>query len=229
MSEDKDRIADALAALSAGHVDDDEHAPPADPHDDAHAAHADHVDPDAADQPAAPAVPPTSRPARPTAPGSRAPAPVKTPPVPADPPPAAPAPVAKLRPAVPGGTSAPAGSGARPARPERPSTPAHSAAIPAAPVTSSSSYRPPTASRRKPRVPMYATLSFRQTIIPICLSMGVGLLLAMLGWFMLDPDHPARGVGAWAPITIGVVGLAVLGLGIANMLSVQKILKQPPQ
>ena len=157
MSQDKDRIADALAALSAGGGERDERDP--------HAA-----------TPAAPALPP--------------------------------APVARVRATTP--SRAPAAPSGRPARP-------------AAPAPSAASI-PSASTRHRQRAPVHATLGFRQTLIPICLSMGVGLLLAMLGWFMLDPDHPARGVGTWAPITIGIVGAAMLALGIANMLSVRKLL-----
>jgi hypothetical protein len=62
--------------------------------------------------------------------------------------------------------------------------------------------------------------TLRQTLIPICLTLGVLLpAVAAWLWFGLDAEHPARRMGVAAPLTLAAVGVLLLGLGVANMLA----------
>gem|GEM_PF-4962403 len=80
--------------------------------------------------------------------------------------------------------------------------------------------------RSRPRViakrrSYLASLHFRQTIIPILLTLGISMPALALGWLMLDPDSLLRSAGPALPIGLAVVGVVMLVLAIVNMLSVR--------
>jgi hypothetical protein len=79
---------------------------------------------------------------------------------------------------------------------------------------------------RAPRTPFYARLSFRRTIIPILLTMGVALPGCAVWWLSQDEDSPARALGLKFPLTFALVGLVLLALGIVNMLHVRHDMEQ---
>ena len=79
---------------------------------------------------------------------------------------------------------------------------------------------------RAPRQPFYMRMSFRRTIIPILLTMGVALPGCAVWWMMQDEDSPARGLGIKFPLTFTFVGLVLLALGIVNMLHVKQELRR---
>ncbi|HEX3356717.1 MAG TPA: hypothetical protein VHS31_07005 [Tepidisphaeraceae bacterium] len=76
------------------------------------------------------------------------------------------------------------------------------------------------------RVPFYARLSFRQTIIPILLTLGVAFPACAIWWLMQDEDSPLKSVGLGIPITMAFVGLVLLALGIFSMIQVKTQLAQ---
>jgi hypothetical protein len=79
-------------------------------------------------------------------------------------------------------------------------------------------------SRKRPKArqkSFFATLGFRQTIIPILLVLGVSFPALAIGWLMLDRDSLLRSKGPALPITLACVGLVMLGLAIVNMLAVK--------
>ena len=79
--------------------------------------------------------------------------------------------------------------------------------------------RPPPIRPRTP--PIYTRLSFRRTIIPILLTMGVALPGCAIWWFTLDEDAPLRLIGLRFPITLTLIGIVMLALAILNMLQVR--------
>jgi hypothetical protein len=68
---------------------------------------------------------------------------------------------------------------------------------------------------------LYARLNFRRTMIPILLTMGLALPACAIWWCFLDEDSPLKSLSIAYPITLAVVGIALLALGIANMLQVR--------
>jgi hypothetical protein len=95
-----------------------------------------------------------------------------------------------------------------------------------APTPEVFAYRTPPV--RVKRTPMYARLSFRRTIIPILLTLGVSLPICGAWWLMLDEDHPLRGLSIGYPILIVATGVVLLVLAILNMLQVRHQLQQAP-
>ena len=67
----------------------------------------------------------------------------------------------------------------------------------------------------------FASLAFRQTIIPILLVLGISLPGLSIGWLMLDRDSLLRSAGPALPVALACVGLVMLGLAIVNMLAVK--------
>jgi len=65
-------------------------------------------------------------------------------------------------------------------------------------------------------------------MIPILLTMGVALPGSAIFWLLQDEDSPMRLLGWKFPITLSLVGLALLALGIVNMLHVKHQLQQRP-
>jgi hypothetical protein len=101
------------------------------------------------------------------------------------------------------------------------------AVIVPAPTPDVLAHRP--APKRIKRDPIYTKLSFRQTLIPILLTMGVALPGCAVWWLFLDPDSPLKSATVWFPITLAVIGLVLLALGVMNMLFVKHYLQQQSQ
>jgi hypothetical protein len=74
---------------------------------------------------------------------------------------------------------------------------------------------------RPKKIPLHARLSFRRTIIPILLTMGVALPACAVWWMMQDEDSPLKLLGLRFPITLTVVGVVFLALGIVNVIQVK--------
>jgi hypothetical protein len=93
-------------------------------------------------------------------------------------------------------------------------------------ATSSSAPIQPRHSQPLRRIPFYARLGFRQTIIPILLMMGVALPACAIWWLIQDEDSPLKSISLGLPITMGLVGLILLALGILIMMQVKAQLAQ---
>jgi hypothetical protein len=76
---------------------------------------------------------------------------------------------------------------------------------------------------RPVHTPIYASLFFRRTIIPILLTCG-GCLSAMGLWSMVDRDAPLAAMGVRVEIVLIAIGVMLLALGIVNALHVKHIL-----
>ena len=274
----KDNLADALAALAAGHHEDDEHPTDQSAHDDS----ADHSEPEPAretpkpvstkklpppmlpsKQAAAPAPPAKpARPDRPDRPAGPVPAPAvaKTtpPPVPTrSARPSAPSDAQPSQPAPP-----PPKRSARPDRPAAPGSPAiqspgvveavvdaqdvytdqtdtdasaaqeaeDDAAVlaPAAPFESLA--HTPYEYKRPKRVPFHQTLSFKQTTIPIGLTLGALLPLVAVLPFVMNEDSAMGALREhiWFSSAFAAVGLLMLGYGVYQMFEVKKELERTP-
>jgi hypothetical protein len=209
----QDDLAAALNAMAGGYGDGDDDAA---------------VEQDATPKPEA---------APPAAPVTRATAPRPAPrPVPAKPP----APPAVTEPVKPVRASRPSSPTNRPAAPTAPVPQAASdspfdhaapddddAVIVPAPDQSVFAPKPRTApSPRAPRTPVYQTMQFRQTIIPVMLT-GGGLCVALaLARMILVNDDSIFGA---VPLTIGyallVVGLVLLAVAALNIVQVKHTLE----
>ena len=72
----------------------------------------------------------------------------------------------------------------------------------------------------RPYRPASRTVGFKQTMIPILLTMGVMLSGIAVWSFMLGEESPVAG-HAWIPIAVLVIGLVMLGFGVVTMLQVK--------
>ena len=130
------------------------------------------------------------------------------------------APVLKNRPSpVPAPAAPQPAPAGRPARPAKPAAAAQSAA----PVDYAA--RKPV--RKKP-VPYFASLDFKQTIIPPCLCVGLGFLVLTVLFFLQPATSALRMGGVLLPAGMAVVGLILLAVGVANVLIVKRELAKPP-
>lgn len=80
---------------------------------------------------------------------------------------------------------------------------------------------------RPKRLPLYARLGFRRTLIPILITMGLCLPTLGIWWFALDADNPFRNPDLpFPPLALPVallgVGAVMLALAVMNMLQVRK-------
>jgi hypothetical protein len=77
---------------------------------------------------------------------------------------------------------------------------------------------------RKPaHTPVYASLFFRRTMIPIMLTCGV-MLPAIGLWSMIDHNAPLAAVGTGVEVMLIVIGTVLLALGILNAFHVKHVL-----
>jgi hypothetical protein len=72
-----------------------------------------------------------------------------------------------------------------------------------------------------PRPPLYQTMKFRRTIIPILLTCGVLTLAFSSLKFVLGPDSIFSDLPIWLPITLFTAGIVLLFLAVLNMLAVK--------
>ena len=222
----EDEIAAALQGLNAGHHDSTaEHAG---------GAHGDEVglSPAAPPQPKpAPPIQPRREPdnsQRPAAPASRPAQPgLSTPPAPSLPasgmtsPPSA-----RTRPAAP----------ARPAVPGQPASPGYDQEVfddgdetvldglPATPLDYRGPKRAAPARPRKP--PIFKTLGFRRTVIPVLLTTGFLMLAMYAARWVVDEEAPLALLPAWTGILLLVTGAVLIALGVANMMLVRAELEK---
>jgi hypothetical protein len=224
-----DDIAAALHGLNAGHHDSTaEHAG---------GLQGDHVDvAPAAPTRAQPSPPPSvakdsSAAKRPAGPAARPAQPRVSPPT-----------VQPRRPTAPGGAP-PAGSrSVAPARPTAPAQPATTPGyeqevfddgdetvlqgLPATPLD----YRGPRpATPARPRkMPVFKTLGFRRTVIPVLLTTGFMMLAMFAARWFVDEEAPLALLPGWTGIMLVVTGLLLIGLAVANMMLVRNELAGRP-
>jgi hypothetical protein len=79
--------------------------------------------------------------------------------------------------------------------------------------------RSPVALQNRP--PLYRTMQFRQTIIPILLTCGVLTLAFSSLKFVLGPDSIFSDLPLWLPIVLLLAGVVLLFLAVLNMLAVK--------
>jgi hypothetical protein len=148
-------------------------------------------------------------------------------------------PPARIRPANPDGSP----SKARPAMPER-------AVVATAPVPEptrieevpettpeliedeetiaaapdASAFAPRRAANKPAHTPIYASLFFRRTMIPILLTCGV-MLPAIGLWSMFDQNAPLAAIGKGVEMMLIAIGVVLLALGFINALHVKHVLE----
>jgi hypothetical protein len=114
----------------------------------------------------------------------------------------------------------------------RPATPAH---LPARSYASqnvqveSVDYRAPAEPALRPRKPaLYKSLRFRRAAIPILLTTGVMMLVMAIGRWIFDEAAPLAHLPIWTTVMLLVSGVAMIGLGVLNMLLVRNDLPKSP-
>jgi hypothetical protein len=86
-----------------------------------------------------------------------------------------------------------------------------------APPPEAFAHRPPPP---RPYRPASRTVGFKQTMIPILLTMGV-MLSGIAAWsFVLGEESPVAG-HAWIPIAVLAIGVVMLGFAVMTMLQVR--------
>jgi hypothetical protein len=78
---------------------------------------------------------------------------------------------------------------------------------------------------RKPRVPVYQTLQFRQTVIPIMLTSGTLAIVLALIRFSLTDDSIFATVPAIVAIILLVLGMLLLAAAGLNIMQVKQMLE----
>lgn len=251
---DKNDLADALARLAAGEHVEEPHDPDASHHGHDSIEPPPKIPPKPAQpqfrqtpgSPARPAganpPPPAQKPA--TAPANRTVAPGQMPARPAAPAarPAAPIASASTEPAAPV-AKRPATPTARPATPAAPNltppedlppvdpTPDTQDAVDddamLAPAPDASVFAPkPRPAPRKARPPIFKTLEFRQTVIPIMLTTGSIMIIFSILPVVMGPDSAFADLYIWLQIAMALFGLMLLGLAALNMMQVKKELEE---
>jgi hypothetical protein len=81
------------------------------------------------------------------------------------------------------------------------------------------------------RTAVYQTVEFRRTMIPVLLTCGVLMLVFAVLKFLARADSPLADLPMWLPVVLIITAIALLGLGVLNMLSVQNSLAaiDPPK
>jgi len=236
MAKNSKELADALGAMMNGEVPQDpsdesgHHEAPVAPPPQSQpkpVAKAPPAAPAKAPQPvkAAPPPPPAApSPARPAAAATpmRRPAPVPNPvPAPPKPPAAVPQPAVVKRPSRPA-VPQPAPVPAKPAAPSVAKPAARSAAPSTAPAAVEPIEYAKPASKKHKKVPFFATLEFRQTVIPPLLAGGGGLIVLGILYFLQPSDAALRQLGATVPLVVGLIGVVLIGMGVLNMTKVKQ-------
>ncbi len=91
---------------------------------------------------------------------------------------------------------------------------------PAAPGTSGGAKKKP--ARGTSTAAVYQTIEFRRTAIPILLTCGLLTIAFGALKYISGPDSPVADLPGWLPIALFITGAVLLGLAIANMLSVKQ-------
>ncbi len=209
---DKDKLADALNALSGGHEADDTHES-IESETQVDESQAAEVSLDPASAPAEK----TSRPARPSSPAQPVPA------APAQTPTSTTRPSRPMSPVIGSSPAANPPQTSPQARSSRPAAPI----ISRAPDATSSTVQPVNYASRKPvakkkKKSLTGSIEFRRTMIPPCLVVGASFIV-MTGLFFLQPESSAlRQARVILPIGMGILGFILLAVGAFNMLLVKK-------
>lgn len=240
--QDNDDLAAALHKLHSGAADStaSEHA------DDIHSQEPQVREP----APQSPPVKPKPAPAKPTSPKPARPASPTAPAAAAKPRPTQPVQAAPKRPAAPSAppprSSAPppaaSSSRVRPASPTAPPTISEEAfehvedddrgadEEAAIAATQALDYHGPrTAPTKSKRVPYYKMLGFRRTAIPVAMTLGAMMLIAVAARFFVDEEAPLRRVPMWANAILVALGLLSIGVSVLNMLTVRNELARRAQ
>ena len=99
-----------------------------------------------------------------------------------------------------------------------------------APAPSPEAFAPkrkaPTRPVSKVKQPFYATLRFRQTVIPVMLTGGALFLLVGLSPVLVDTDSPLADLPTALTVSLCAMALVLLGLAVMNMLQVKHQLNE---
>jgi hypothetical protein len=72
------------------------------------------------------------------------------------------------------------------------------------------------------RIPLYQTMQFRQTIIPILLTCGMLTLVLASLKTLLGADSLFSDLPGWVPVALFIAGVVLLFLAIINMFAVKE-------
>lgn len=70
------------------------------------------------------------------------------------------------------------------------------------------------------------SISVRQTVVPILLTIGLGLIVAGVMKFLVSEDSPMHDLPGWLPVCLIAVGLVLIGVAAINMLQIRSVLRQ---
>jgi hypothetical protein len=84
----------------------------------------------------------------------------------------------------------------------------------------------PAPAPRRAATPVYQTLRFRQTVIPIMLTGGVMSIVLALIYFSLPDDSFFAAVPALVAVVVLVIGAALLGMAVLNVMQVKLMLER---
>ena len=73
-----------------------------------------------------------------------------------------------------------------------------------------------------------ASIGMRRTAIPPLLTMGLGLIAGGALKFLVGEDSPMHDVPVWIAIALFVVGLALIGIAVLNILQLRAMLQSQP-
>jgi hypothetical protein len=79
--------------------------------------------------------------------------------------------------------------------------------------------KPGTTRPRKP--PMFKTLGFRRTVIPVLLCTGLMMLVMFAARSFVDEEAPLAHLPSWIGMTLLATGVVLVALAILNMLLVR--------
>lgn len=227
MSQSKEDIAKALAALAGGNVEPSEAVPSAPPEATSIPKEEVKEQVKAEAKPAPSKAPistpqPSNRPTRPDAPVNRPATPQVTQQRPAQP---KPAPTPQI-------STPTSNRPERPMRPVKPTAPASQSSG----LSSSIDIAPPSPSTKSISATdefrlraLRSTLALRQLFIPSCLVLGITLPLLAIAWFVLravDSPMVVMKLPVWAVAIVAVTGLFFAGLSVLFMLSTRTLNQQ---
>jgi hypothetical protein len=92
--------------------------------------------------------------------------------------------------------------------------------VPAAPL---SAFGPkPNYRASTPAVPLFKTLGFRRTAIPILLTTSILMLAVAALRFVVDPDSVLALLPAWTPLALTFAAVLFLAVAVLNMMQVRQ-------
>jgi hypothetical protein len=86
----------------------------------------------------------------------------------------------------------------------------------------------PAAPSRPRKPPVFKTLGFRRTVIPVLLTTGFMMLAMFVARWFVDEEAPLALLPAWTGILLLVTGALLIALAVANMMLVRAELSKRP-